>query len=64
MTAHAFIGQLPHVPTANAGGVYLELVGQPSLVHQALHHGMGSRRAADVAEADEKYFPFHAYLTL
>ena len=53
MTAHAFIGQLPHVPTANAGGVYLELVGQPSLVHQVLHHGVGGRRPADVPEAYE-----------
>ncbi len=57
--ARAPVGWLADVVTAGACRVNSDGVAQPSLVHALLEDGFGHRRAADIAQADEKYAHSH-----
>ena len=54
MLSHPLVGQLAYMPRADASRVDVELVRQPCVVNVFLHDGVCRRRAADVAQADEK----------
>ena len=52
--AHAGIGQLPHMPIADACRVDKEFVVASCIVHHATHHSLGCWRATDIAKTDEQ----------
>jgi hypothetical protein len=58
MSAHALVGQLPHMPWPQPSGVYLGDVLQFLGLEQVSHDAFGSRRAADVAQTNEEYSLF------
>ena len=51
--AHAAVGQLPHVPAPDARRIDFKLILKPRFFYKTLHDSLGSRRAADVAQADK-----------
>jgi hypothetical protein len=58
--AHTRIGQLARMPAVGTGRIDLKILLQPALPCDMLHDAVGCRGAADIAEADKKYFRFHA----
>ena len=56
MLPHSSVGQVANMPAADAGRINFKAISVVMLVNDVLHDSMGSRRAADVAEADEKQF--------
>ena len=52
--AHAMVGTLPYVPVADASRVNHPAVGIAGLGDDVAEDGLGSRRAANVAEAYEE----------
>ena len=56
MCPHAAVGQLAHVPVADAGRVHLDTVTLPLLFYQVRHDAFSGRRAADIAQADKEQF--------
>jgi hypothetical protein len=52
--ARTVMWRLADVPGAGAGRVSHNAIGQASLRNQVTKYGLGHRRAADVAEADEQ----------
>jgi hypothetical protein len=48
---HTTVGQLAHVPGADASGVYIELIIQSSLCHEMPHDAVCCWRAADITQA-------------
>ena len=59
MAPHSAVGQLAHMPVAYAGRVDMEELLHASQFCEVAHDAFSSRRAADIAEAHEKYFCFH-----
>ena len=59
--SHARIGQLARVAGVGACRIYLDP--DAAFLHaQRSHYGLGRRRTADVAQANEQYFVFHRVL--
>jgi hypothetical protein len=52
--SHARVSMLPRVPASSARGVDVDAVLPASVFDHAMHDAIGSRGAADVAEADEE----------
>ena len=58
VSAHPAVGQLAHMPVAYACRVDMEPFGQPTGIHQALHHRLGCRRPANVAQTHHEHAVF------
>ena len=54
VAAHTAVGQLAHMPVADATRVDLNLVVQTGFGYHRFHYGMGGGRTADVAETYEE----------
>jgi hypothetical protein len=52
--SHARVSVFPRVPASSASGVDVDAVLPASVFDQTMHDAIGSRGAADVAEADEE----------
>ena len=59
-TPHARVGQLSGMSRIGACGIYLYRIGKPALLYHAFEYAVRRRRAAYIAEANEKYLCFHA----
>ena len=59
VVAHAAVGQVAYVPTADACRVNDKTVCQSPAVHQVLHDTLRRRRTAYIAQADEEESCFH-----
>ena len=58
MRTHPAVRQLPLVIGKDAGGIYHKVIFQSGFFQQMLHHSLGRRGTADIAEAYEANFYF------
>jgi hypothetical protein len=58
MNTHSLVGQVTDMPTTNTCRIDVEAVCQAPLIHHRLHHRLGRRRPANVAQTDEKHVIF------
>lgn len=59
-TPHSRVGQLSGMSRIGACGIDLYRIGKPALLYHAFEYAVRRRRAAYIAEANEKYLCFHA----
>ena len=55
---HPLVGEIPDVVVTRSGRIDDEPVGVAAMLHQSVHHPVGGRRAADVAQAYKQYANF------
>ena len=58
---HTVVGQLSDMPGADTGGVNIEIIDETTPLDEMMHDAIGSRRAADIAQADKEKTLFHMF---